>query len=284
MILTALLIIVLVLDIDLGGRGDQTLRDDHSFVHRLGPMAIDFDTGDYLEATSGLNVGNGPFTISAWHRFDSAIDGSMVMVSTGFHTGSTWYRRDLISYPNNDWVFASEVGADSGFALHDEEFPADTWIHALAIFAGAADRRTVVNAQTPVLNVVNITPSTMDTLTIGRAVSNGNQFRGHLGEVAIYSGTLETSSYVNLAKRRYSPLLVESSKLLHYFRFGSNYTDEIGGVTLTPNGTPTFVDHVPGIVYSLNSRPDAFRPHNAGRSFSNRPHLASRPHRKLSLS
>lgn len=195
-----------------------------------------------------------PLTIACWFNPDNSTAG-MELVSV--HTAGTVNHRWMLTYRGDlggDVCAATSVqgGAVNASGLSSTGSTAGAWSHGGAVFASATSRTAYRGGIAGTTQTTSITPSGVDTVTIGRpdVVSLGGSTDAKIAEVGIWAAALSTADMLMLA-RGVCPLLVRPGDLVFYAPLvgpATSQPDRVGGATLSQTNTPTVYDH-PAIFY-----------------------------------
>jgi len=188
-----------------------------------------------------------PLTIAAWFNPDNADDSMMVQ---GWRNDTERHFLELRGNVGGDLVrmqvksSATTLNVDSG-----NGFTADSWQSIVGISAADDDHIVVLNGDWPNRGTDNtsVTPVPGTGFLIG-SEEGGDLMNGSIAEVAVWTVAF-TEQDVDAWHSRFSALLIHPDSLLFYARMiRDEDVDIIGGLALTPTGSPT-VDTHPSIIY-----------------------------------
>ena len=218
-------------------------------------MARLFDdaNNEYL-ATSSTPITAAPFTISAW-AYPDANNIYICAVSIG-NSGSTkdmWYLdiRDV-----NDAARFVSLDNSGAEAITTNFTTVNAWNHLLARETSSSDHSCMLNGDTANIGTSALvkTPDDADNIKIGVIADStpSEYFSGRIAEVAIWDVSLTDAEGVMLSKG-VSPLQVRPESLVFYAPlYADEDIDLVGGLALTPTGSPLTADHPP--VYLPNAQ------------------------------
>jgi hypothetical protein len=210
--------------------------------------------------TTSTPVTAAPFTISAWVYPDANnIYICAVSIADNGSTKDLWYLdiRDV----NNAARFIALDNAGSE-AITTNFTNTNAWNHLLGRETSATDHSCMLNGDTGNIgtNATSRTPDLADTIAIGATADSTptEYFSGRIAEVAIWDVSLTDAEGVMLSKG-VSPLQVRPQSLVFYAPlYADEDIDIVGGLILTPGGTPQTADHPP--VYRPSAQLLPFKP------------------------
>ncbi len=209
-----------------------------------------------------------PMTMSAWIKPVSAIVREQILGVYDISVNNQWHAL-LIQDTGTVQMFTRQ-GGGSGRADTTTIVTANVWQHACAVLNSTVDRRAYLDNRGEGINTTDIASgSALDAVAVGehRDSSPGRNFTGDIAELGIWNIALSFFERDQLARWRYSPLLVRREHLIWYrsFRFPDLNFDppdllppQLRGnnrhLLFNVNAAPAFGAHPPGIVYPIPDR------------------------------
>ena len=207
-------------------------------------MAYEFNgTNQSLQLNSAV-VGATPLTMACWFRpvnttslFALIYIGEAAAVANRF---AMFARGDLAGAPVSiaaDNIGNAPVQTTSGYT-------ANTWHHACGVFTSSTSRTVYLNGANSATNSNNITPSGLNTTTVGsrfRDNVNGLFFNGLIAEVGIWNADLTVAEIASLADGM-TCNKVRPQSLVFYAPLIRQLQD-IKGRTITNNNSATVANH-----------------------------------------
>ena len=208
-------------------------------------MAYNFNgTNQSLQLNSAV-VGSTPLTMACWFRpanittaFALMYIGQAAAVANRF---VIFARGDLAGDP----ITASADNNTGGTATTTAGYTANTWHHACGVFTSSTSRAVYLDGANSGTNAANITPSGLDTTTIGSRFTqntNGVFFNGQSAEVGIWNAALTAAEIASLAKGMTCDK-VRPQNLVFYAPLVRDLNDQKGGLTITNNNATTVAAH-----------------------------------------
>ncbi len=186
---------------------DAVARRSHGVVpHFLSASS------QYLQAASAVVTAE-PFTLASWCLVDDTAT-NYTPLSLGANAGTARHQITLLAagqLVRATSVNSAGTGAD---ATAGRSYLAREWIHAVGVYAGAADRRVFVNGGSKGTDTTSISVSGLDRTTIGaryNAGSLGAFLNGRVSDSRIYSKAMADEEVLALFDpatgwQLYSPL------------------------------------------------------------------------------
>lgn len=217
-------------------------------------MSLLFDNAlnQYLSAPAAPVTGV-PLTMSIWYYPDEDGVNFQTPLSLADSGSATDYVRlafmgGVAGDPMRAYTRAGATNVNAGVTGSN----INAWNHALGVYASTTSRFAWVNGSKSAENTTEAAPSAFDRIRVAVGAQSGGvstiDFSGGLAEAAVYDGALDDDEALAL-RAGYSPLLVKPGSLRFYLKMiRDDYQDLIGGLSFTPNGTPTVAAH-PRIIY-----------------------------------
>ncbi|MHC4156685.1 MAG: LamG-like jellyroll fold domain-containing protein [Planctomycetota bacterium] len=141
-----------------------------------------------------------------------------------------------------------EAGGAVKYAKSAIQTSADTFQHALAVWADVDDRRIYLNGGNKGTNPDTSEPISLDRTGLGVLYRStpDNYLSGLLAEMAVWNVPLSDAEAAALAKG-FSPLLIRPGNLVAYWPLIRGLNDRVGGYNLTASGT--IVSPHPRVIY-----------------------------------
>jgi hypothetical protein len=190
--------------------------------------------------------------MACWFRIPSVTvaDHRTLICVSNSATINNWIQTYVSSAGN---LTARSRGAIGNYiATHTTKSLANTWYHALAVYANSSSRIIYLDGLDPATNSTDCgAMSGQNRTAVGRRISTGTAgyMGGDIGEVAIWSAGLNAAEALMLATG-ISPLAVRPQSLVAYWPlFGtqSPEIDRVGGYDMTLTNGPTQADHPPAL-------------------------------------
>jgi hypothetical protein len=205
-----------------------------------------------LPTANGSSYISGPFTavtaypFSIWCRAqtqsstedDCAFEMGGMAASDDMH--GLWFRGDMVGDPmqlrRTGPVGGVGVNSVAGYAIN-------TWCHLGGVAAADADGRLYANN-------VKSTSTTSVTFANGNVVigahfslgAGASYLSGQVSHCAVWDVALTDDEFTSLF-RGFSPRRIRPQNLKFYAPLVRQNIDIRGGISLTPNGSPTSADH-----------------------------------------
>lgn len=217
-------------------------------------MSIAFTLADdrYLR-TDTPPVTAAPFTVSCLFYYTGGFNNDNNLFQIQDKDAANDYFRMHITDEASPSTLSVSIRDGGTFreAVTGNTLTANTWRHGCSIFAAADDRTIILdgdigNAGT---EINSSAPNNIDSMDIAREgdSSPGDNWIGNICEFAIWNVALGEPEVVSLSKG-FSPLLVRPQSLVFYLPMvRDNYTDIIGGNTMTAVNSPIVAEHAPVI-------------------------------------
>jgi hypothetical protein len=151
-------------------------------------------------------------------------------------------RGDLAGDPV--WISADD-GGGGGVATTTSGYTANTWHHACGVFTSSTSRAAYLDGANSGTNATNITPSILNTTTVGSrftSSTNGIFFNGLIAEVGIWNAALTAAEVASLADGMTCDK-VRPQSLVFYAPLVRDLIDAKGGLTITNNNSATVANH-----------------------------------------
>lgn len=164
----------------------------------------DADEANYLSRTDAV-ISGPPFTVSIRFIADDLVE-NYVLWAMGDNSNATNRFAVLLlgaAASGELGAFTKDSSGD-GTAINIGVIPSiGTYQHALAVFAGVADRRIFTNGGNKATNTTSITPTGLDRTSIGVGLDNGDvavqAHRGRICEVTVWDVAFTDSEAARIA-------------------------------------------------------------------------------------
>jgi peroxiredoxin len=215
-------------------------------------MARAFDDGSsqYLENTVAAPVTDFPFTMACWFNSDDITVAQTLVHIQDKDVADAYHGLFAQGAVAGDPIRAATVGGTGGTVLADTTagYSANTWHHACGVWATRADVSSFIDGGSEGNDGgAGDSPPGIDSVSLGRQGDStpGTYMSGNIAEAAIWNAAL-TNAEVAILATGVSPLAVRPQSLVFYMPLvRDDDVDLIGGLTLTPSGSPTIADHPP---------------------------------------
>lgn len=162
---------------------DNATRRSHGVVPYFASAS-----SQYLQY-AGAVVSAEPLTLASWCLVDD-VTNNYTPLSIGANAGTA--RHQITIFATGALLRATSVSAAGVSADADASrlYRPNEWLHAVAVFAGAADRRIYFNGGAKGTNTTSITVSGLDRTTIGARYNGGALgafLNGRVSDSRIYS-------------------------------------------------------------------------------------------------
>lgn len=210
-------------------------------------VILDASAGNHLRAlnvaTEFLSAPVYPFSISFWgRRPDYSVNGTNVGAvslnrgNSNSHFHYVAMRRGGGTVSQGRGQIASAGPAENSATGADNTAPENTWVHMVAVFAAADDRRLYQNGSGNVIqNTVTVNPTGIDSISLGETLPGTAQGVIHLAEVGIWDIALSTANIDALFTA--VPSAVAAANLQHYYPLNGDFLDAAGSIDLEQVGT-----------------------------------------------
>lgn len=214
-------------------------------------MALAFDggIGESATRTSSVPATGAPLTLASWvFPFDVSQDRTFVALydasdlSNFLALGSNGSSGDKITAHARN-------GGTGAAAVSTATYVANQWQHAAAVFSGSSSRHAYLDGVKGSESTTSVTPTGIDAIGIGLAITGYAVADGYLAEVAVWTAALTEREIQGLASG-WSPRHVRPASLVAYYPLGAGH--RTGGLTfdrwngrvdLTENNSPSTVSH-----------------------------------------
>lgn len=142
-------------------------------------------------------------------------------------------------------VTLARAGGVSTSASTSTSASVDTWHHACGTWESATSRWAYLDAGGADESTTSNTPTSIDRMAIGARArsSDSKHMSGAIAEAAMWNTTL-TPTEVTMLALGLAPYLVRPANLVFYMPMvRDNDVDIIGGISFTPQASPTISDH-----------------------------------------
>lgn len=226
-----------------------TLLINPTYSARLFNDAAD----DHLIRANTLGLSAYPYSVSAWFNSEDKDKNQTIFcfsdpdAATDLDFEMLYIRDD----PDNDLLAFTDNADTLAFIDTTATYTANSWNHALGVWAGNQERYAYLNGSGESNVADNLArPGNMDSTQTGIWKTNGNNvyypFDGMIGEVAVWNAALTAAEAATLAKG-YSPLLVKPQNLVAYWTLVRGLNDRVGAYNMTADGTSVAVH--PRVIY-----------------------------------
>lgn len=196
---------------------------------------------------AGAVISGYPLTMAGWFNTNDVSNPTTVLSISTTTSANHYHWLALMGSVGGDPVRYAVRGTSERIADSTTGFSVNTWHHACGVGTNATDRAAFIDGGSKGTNAGNMTPSGMDTTTIGvrddDTINRG--MSGLIAEAAVWDVAL-TDAEVAILGAGLSPLFVRPSSLVAYWPIIGRYSPEIdvvGGFNLTLTGPPTVADH-----------------------------------------
>ena len=208
-------------------------------------------------------VSGPPLSMACWFNSDS-IALHQVLVAVYYLYGAGGYQHHRLMIRGNeagDPVAASTQGSavvTYTDATTTSGYSANTWHHALGVWAADNDRRAYIDGGSKGTDATNLvlssTPNRVNISGIPDGAGATIQYMsGYIAELAIWNASL-TDAEATILAAGYSPLLVRPQSLVLYIPLvRDNDKDIVGGRSFTALNAPTIAAH-PRVLYPTGYR------------------------------
>lgn len=210
-------------------------------------------TTQYLESAT-LPFSTGVASIAAWIKPD-ANNGDANIVGISDNASGTKYR--FIEISSGKLRVIDRTNTEIASAVQVGTVTAGAWQLVVAVFASNADRRCYLNT-TKVTDTTSMTlPTTCNRFNVGSAyfsgaISAGQQFKGRVGEVAVWNTALTDADVAAIVNgQRLGD--TKRTSLVGWWKMRTNTSpepDSIGSNSLTVTGAAYSSDEPPA--YSVD--------------------------------
>lgn len=207
-----------------------------------------------------------PLTLSAWFRTTNADAEQQIL---GMYDNTTSNQWTVLMVSDLGSVRAHRrVGGGSAIANTTTSVIANTWHHGCAVMTGINTADAFLDNRGDATDTTSFTDSNpLTVIGVGqhRDTSPSRPFDGDMAELGMWDIALNFFERDQLARWRYSPLMVRPEHLIWYrsFRFPDFNFDphdqlppQLAGNDshLLTNGGSSFGAHPPGIIYPIPDR------------------------------
>lgn len=179
-------------------------------------MARNFDdaASDNLDTLS-TPVTGAPFTLSAWIRPETAMNGAVFGLYDDGVTGGNQERFEMNIRSGGNVRFNVRDSAGISNANTSDDYSINQWNHVCAVARSATDRSIFLDGDGEGTNTTSRTPANIDSIGIGQRVNNDVPFDGDIGHCAMWDIDLTDGEVASLAAG-VSPLYIRRDNLVYY--------------------------------------------------------------------
>jgi len=214
-------------------------------------MARLFDDGssEYCEIDSAV-VSSEPFSMACWFYSDDIVNRQAAMCICDKDVTHQYHVLRLEANDTGDPLIALSWDGSTNEAKTTSGYSANTWHHGCGVWAASNDRRAYLDGENKGTNSNSASISNLDRISVGRAGDStpGYYMSGRLCECVVYDVALSDTEVAWLAAK-YSPLFVRPDHIKAYWAFSIDDQDWMGDYDLSPQNTPSWAAHVPGMIY-----------------------------------
>lgn len=204
-----------------------------------------------------------PITLSAWFRTTNADAEQQIL---GMYDNTTSNQWTVLMVSDLGSVRAHRrVGGGSAIANTTTSLIANTWHHGCAVMTGINTADAFLDNRGDATDTTSFTDSNpLTVIGVGqhRDTSPSRPFDGDMAELGMWDIALNFFERDQLARWRYSPLMVRPEHLIWYrsFRFPDFNFDPLlppaiqQPVGILTNSGSSFGAHPPGIIYPIPER------------------------------
>jgi hypothetical protein len=203
--------------------------------------------------TSSSPVSSMPLTMALWFRTPNATL-STARVLCELRAPTTYYVYRLAIAANATPIRATAIGSansanPNSAAVATAGISANTWSHAVGVFASSTSRTVYFNGGNSATDTVSITPLNVSQICIGGGTNtivagppDGFFFDGQIAEVGLWNAALTVAEVLSLS-RGMSCNLVRPQSLMFHAPLIRDLVDVRGGRSITNNGSATVSAH-----------------------------------------
>jgi len=198
-------------------------------------MSRQFDgtTARKLEINSAVLTGT-PLTLAAWFRSNSITAAQSILTISNGGTTANYFRISAHGSVGGDPLRAQTAGGSYHSADSTSGYSANVWHHGCGVFTSSASVKVYLDGGNSATDNPGVTPTGLDTTTIGSEDNGGvyNQpFDGEIANAVIYNVALTDAEVLSLSLGC-SPLLVRPGNIAAYWHLIGNDSPEpdfVGG-------------------------------------------------------
>jgi len=216
-------------------------------------MARLFDDGssEYCDIGSAAVSGE-PFSMACWFYSDSITSTQALMSIADGDVTYQYYALRAEGAVAGDYIAAmSWDGNQTRKAQTTSGYSANTWHHAAGVWGASDDKHAYLDGGSEGTNSdSSFVTNTLDHMCIGCTADSTPAFyvSGRVAEAAIWDVAL-TDAEIAILGDKYSALWVRPDHIIAYWAFSIDDQDWMGDYDLSPQNTPSWAAHVPGMIY-----------------------------------
>ena len=208
---------------------------------------------EYAYNAAWAAVTGAPCTLAAWLYTDVAqLQAAIAISDTDVAQQGGFF--GMLNAAGNVLARTKDAGGTTAGAQSTSAYPLNTWFHAAWVFTSATSRAAFLNGGSKGTNTTSKTPAGIDAIAVAALKEStvSNYFSGIVAEAALWNVALSDAE-VALLGAGYAPEMVQRSGLRYYFSMlGGGVYDTIGGLLMTPVGSPDVDQHPSGLLLPLS--------------------------------
>ncbi|KKN02975.1 hypothetical protein LCGC14_1112390 [marine sediment metagenome] len=186
-----------------------------------------------------------PLTMACWFKAVDITDTEVLMWLGDKDVGDDFWRLEALGSFGGDPIGALAQDGAGNRATTSTGFSAGTWHHACGVFTNSSLRAAYLDGGGKGTDTGVKSPDNADRIAIGASADStpSGYCDADIAECAIWNVALTDAEVARLAQA-FSPKMVRLDALVFYAPLiRDEDRDIIGGLTLTPTGTPTISPH-----------------------------------------
>lgn len=204
-------------------------------------------SSQYLERASAA-IASPPFTFGIWFKMNDATTNQALFAIANSGTSVDFWFLQARGEDEGDPVVLGCRQNGGAYTQADTStgFSTGEWHLAVGVVAATNDRRVFINGGSKGTNTINVTPTGLNTTSIGRLgdATPGDYCDGQFACAFLYGTALSDAQVADLYVAKH-PMFIRPNDLVAFWPLLNNDASLIGDYDLTAFNSPTHADHPP---------------------------------------
>lgn len=200
-----------------------------------------------------------PLTIAAWALYSVAPNSFARDVIAALSVAADGYDRHQICFYNvsgtinMDAFTTTNYDATASARVTGVSLSQDVWYHCCGVFSASNSRAGFVNGGNKATDSTDLSPSTLDRISLGAKINSGGTsayMSGMIAEFAVWNVALTDDEVAKLALG-WRPSRIRPASLVWYNPLVRGLQEVVGGVSLTESASAPTVGAHPRVFYPM---------------------------------